>query len=87
MDVDFREFVSGSSLPAEDKSLWQGAFDLLDDDGVAVIDEMVGGEEERLGFLTEILKMKIDYIKKPNNELLNDILNKEAEELGRSDEI
>lgn len=79
--ASLQTFVQGSRLPDDDKRLWDEIFPMLNDEQSAVFVDFVRGDEWRLAYLTENIRMKRKALVSADPGLLNEILKLEEDDL------
>lgn len=81
--LNLASVIQGSNLSESDKSLWNQAMAVLDDEQAQALLEMIGGEEEHLSWLTENIKMKKEAMTADDRELMRKIVADEKEKLSK----
>ena len=71
-------YITGSSLPQEDKDLWFSILEKLDNTQIKIFEDFIDSKEENLKFLTENLKTKMTAFESFDKELLDSTLKDES---------
>lgn len=80
-DVNLQDLVRNSDLSAEDKNLWEKAFTLLNEAQVQVLADVIGTDESRLHSLTDNLKLKHAAFQTRDEKALNDVFEKQVDQV------
>ncbi len=76
---DLKDIISQAQLDDQDKELWNKFIEVNEEENLNDIVELLKNEPERLEFLTDNLREKLDAFLNRDSDKLNDIVETEIE--------